>query len=921
VSTMAPEVQKEVSQDRDEHAWERKLRDAIRSGNFDVVARSIHAMGRTNYVDAIHGLLLEEVKAVPRREAVERFDRLLRALRTNDVAPFHAVQLWRVAEKWFRRKPVKREKWNTIIYALVRAGELDDALEYVRLMELQERGSNLPSPNQATYTALIPAVTEEGGTRAAHSLIARMTQRSLVPDFITYLMMAVVNIRTEPPNVDIAKRWVRKAEACMDKEGQKADRRAVTLYNTLMSGYVKLKLLKDAFSILGCMRRRGIRPDVYSFHILMLACLKQSLYGTQECRQLIHVMEQMGIQPSVANYNTVIRGYASTGQLTSALKLANQMREAGVAWDKYTYLHLIRAVITGDQVVLSLRLLARMRRDGVRPLEVHYTMTFVGLANAGFYDDASRVFRRLISMGDLASPWAYNLMIHINSQRGDMEGALEVRNMMEAAGFPPDIGTFRALLEGFVQCQEFASALELLEPIGELRNGLLMTLKDPVATHQAVAQARQALYHPTEVQNWEAAYDYLLDAAKFSNERGMAVAIVEEMVKFDLQIHPRWQDLLAEANVSKSVADVGLPAKTLSPLTGAALEEAEMMREAQAKWVQQVPGLQELNLDEAVAGPPPLSSLRAGAAGGKQSGEQSDEAAPKPVPAQFLSASFSPDWLGGGSWPQDLKSTSAKALLESCLKGGDISSETAYRAVHDFHHATAHRRGLTALHLPAGRVVVGRRFPETMESLRQLFTTFGEPGNPGTPIYIFLRPDTANLEALLTLLLAGAAYPGEVFLLRAASASSAFKTLGEQCKARGDKSLRNAVFSTLVQLPSALLLNSETLVTNVTKVTTVMPDDFEASVRRAIGSAPAAVDRGDTTALGSSWAQWLKRQQLRQLIRCNDDTIRLDGITHNPALSRSDLFRIRSVDGRRTAVEMWLDDAGAVVEIGLDVPL
>eukprot|EP00404_Azadinium_spinosum_P047096 CAMPEP_0180797288 /NCGR_PEP_ID=MMETSP1038_2-20121128/57288_1 /TAXON_ID=632150 /ORGANISM="Azadinium spinosum, Strain 3D9" /LENGTH=191 /DNA_ID=CAMNT_0022836535 /DNA_START=39 /DNA_END=610 /DNA_ORIENTATION=+ len=82
-------------------------------------------------------------------------------------------------------------------------------------------------------------------------------------------------------------------------------------------------------------------------------------------------------------------------------------------------------------------------------------MTFVGLAKAGFYEDAGRVFRRLASIPDLANRFAYNMMIGIHCKRGDMESALEVMNSMEDRGFDADGMTYRLLLEGHMQQQRW----------------------------------------------------------------------------------------------------------------------------------------------------------------------------------------------------------------------------------------------------------------------------------------------------------------------------------------------------------------------------------------------------------------------------------------------------------------------------------
>ena len=181
------------------------------------------------------------------------------------------------------------------------------------------------------------------------------------------------------------------------------------LYATLMAGYRRLARLQDCFTLFGVMQQHAGQPNQVVFAILQQACWGH-LDATSEVRQILRLMEDMQVQPGTVNYNALIKTHSDSGQFTNALSVANRLREAGVAWDDFTYRYLLLAAVGAGQVELGVRLLSQMRSDGVRPSSKQYITVFLGLAQAGYYEDAARVFERLVSLGSCGTQ-AYNVMI------------------------------------------------------------------------------------------------------------------------------------------------------------------------------------------------------------------------------------------------------------------------------------------------------------------------------------------------------------------------------------------------------------------------------------------------------------------------------------------------------------------------------
>ncbi|CAE7676975.1 Rf1, partial [Symbiodinium sp. CCMP2456] len=457
-------------------------------------------------------------------------------MRLGEISAEILVQLYRRVESWFRSQQPDVEDWAQVVYALALSGRLEEAASIVETMET---GSDpvYPQPDARMYNLLIRELVKQRGLSTATSLWSRMAARGLVPDGVYFLLMVAVCASSDPPQLDRAKRYLRRGEMLMKR--QKVNFRfqreydVAQLYTALMAGYLRMGRLTEAFTVLGTMRQHGVRPSAVTFCILQQCCFAR-MDPSADVRQLLRIMEQIGVPPETSNYNELIKCYGLQGQMTLALGVANRMREAGIAWDSFTYFALIRSVCAAGQVELAMKLLTRMRQDGIRPGAPHYTCTFIGLAAADYYEDATRVFQRLVDVGGARSQFPYNMMMAIHSRRGDMEAAEEVLEEMTEAGWPADVTTYQILVQGYVAACDWPAALALEEKVADLRRGLVRIREDAGVT-QAAQEAANGQLQQKRV--WTKVYHLLVDAAVYNAEWPRAVQIIEELVGYGLPVN------------------------------------------------------------------------------------------------------------------------------------------------------------------------------------------------------------------------------------------------------------------------------------------------------------------------------------------------------------------------------------------------
>ena len=103
-------------------------------------------------------------------------------------------------------------------------------------------------------------------------------------------------------------------------------------YNTMMSAMCNAGQSDDALQLFDQMQRVGLRPDKYTYTILIQACDNEN-----DIRELLYAMTERGIQPDIVTYNTIIKLLCSKRKLTQATRIVTEMESRGIVPDSRTY--------------------------------------------------------------------------------------------------------------------------------------------------------------------------------------------------------------------------------------------------------------------------------------------------------------------------------------------------------------------------------------------------------------------------------------------------------------------------------------------------------------------------------------------------------------------------------------------------------
>lgn len=91
-----------------------------------------------------------------------------------------------------------------------------------------------------------------------------------------------------------------------------------------------------------------------------------------EARKLLKVMEDRGLKPDVYTYSVIMSGYTKGGEMEEAYKILNEAKKKHSKLSPVTYHTIIRGYCKLEQYDKALELLGEMKEYGVEPNEDEY---------------------------------------------------------------------------------------------------------------------------------------------------------------------------------------------------------------------------------------------------------------------------------------------------------------------------------------------------------------------------------------------------------------------------------------------------------------------------------------------------------------------------------------------------------------------
>ncbi|CAJ1960127.1 unnamed protein product [Cylindrotheca closterium] len=401
--------------------------------------------------------------------------------------------------------------FNGYLVALAKAGDVDKAQSVLDQMErLYESGELNEQPSVISYSTVLSAFAKsKTEPEVAESILRRMIDQDISPNVISY--NSVINAYVNSRNIERAEELLGEMHQSF-LQGNIEVRPTVQTYTVVLSGWSKLRS-SDAGErgerLLRLMRdlansgELDSPPDIVAYNAVLDCWAKsRSRDAMSRAQALIRTMESDGIKPDVYSYNILIRSFARARKIAEAEGVLKTMMDAGVEPDITSYNTLLDAwsKSTLRQATARIRSLFRVlkKHERLEPDLVTYNTLLHSYTRRGYGEqaqslldemcgDGSRVRPDSISFNTVISAWA-----HSTDPEAPQRAEAILERMIEIGGrVRPDVISFNSVMGAWVRSRSpkaFQRCEKLVAIMHEMRQEGYMTLKpDPVTFNTLIS--------------------------------------------------------------------------------------------------------------------------------------------------------------------------------------------------------------------------------------------------------------------------------------------------------------------------------------------------------------------------------------------------------------------------------------------------
>lgn len=181
-------------------------------------------------------------------------------------------------------------------------------------------------------------------------------------------------------------------------------------------------------------------------------------------------MSQIGCQPDVVTYNTLVDGLCRAGKVRIAHNLLKGMLTKGPELNPnvVTYTTLVRGYCEKRLVSEALGVFEEMIRCGLKPTPITYNTLIQGLCEAKELDKIKEVLQGTVGDGEFRpDTCTFNTLMSTHCTGGNLDEAMKMFEKMSELKVKPDSATYSILIRSLCQKGDFERAEELFDELGE----------------------------------------------------------------------------------------------------------------------------------------------------------------------------------------------------------------------------------------------------------------------------------------------------------------------------------------------------------------------------------------------------------------------------------------------------------------------
>ncbi|KAI0561011.1 hypothetical protein FGB62_95g075 [Gracilaria domingensis] len=368
--------------------------------------------------------------------------------------------------------------YDTLIQGCGRWGELNSALRLFRSM----RAAGV-APTIVTYSIAIDACAKGGGAVGADQafdLLTEMKSSGLEPNLVTY--NSLIHSCARAKRIDMAFNVLNHLRrdrivpdivtlcSLVDACGRSGDvglafevieqlpqefpsiKLNAPVYNALIHACFKADDFERMEVAFNTMKVRGLVPNVITYSTLIAAYVSKG--HVEEAVAILKRMQENGMRPNKLTFTSIISGYGRVGNVDLAMKTLEQSRRMWGQPDEELYTAALVAAISSDRKEMALKLAKEMNLAG-------YSVPFVlnkMIRNVGDRERSGSELRSMLSAMEALNVrpqrMALEAIVKAYAEEANVSSAFGVVSDMQRLGYPPNLETYRTLIQACMLSQK-----------------------------------------------------------------------------------------------------------------------------------------------------------------------------------------------------------------------------------------------------------------------------------------------------------------------------------------------------------------------------------------------------------------------------------------------------------------------------------
>uniref|UniRef100_A0A7N0VIH7 Pentatricopeptide repeat-containing protein n=1 Tax=Kalanchoe fedtschenkoi TaxID=63787 RepID=A0A7N0VIH7_KALFE len=243
-------------------------------------------------------------------------------------------------------------------------------------------------------------------------------------------------------------------------------------FNGLLRTLCQEKSMSDARNVYHSLKHK-FKPDLQTFNVLL-----SGWKSSEEAEEFFEEMRNMGVQPDIVSYNSLIDVYCKDKRLDKAYSVYSKMLEEDVSPDVITYTSIIGGLGLVGQPDKAVRILKEMHEYGCYPDVAAYNATIRNFCIAKRFGEAYRLLDEMVNKDVMPNATTYNLFFRCFYWSNDLGSSWSLYQRMMRTGCLPNTQTCMFLIRLMKRQEKVEMALALWDDMIEKDFGAYVLVSD-----------------------------------------------------------------------------------------------------------------------------------------------------------------------------------------------------------------------------------------------------------------------------------------------------------------------------------------------------------------------------------------------------------------------------------------------------------